>query len=143
MVEGIVVGVDGTEGSMQALRWGVNVWNGPYKDQMAFVFHSPYFRRDRANRLGRAEVQLAETIDEVVGTKPSVRVDRFVISCDPADILCARSQNADLLVVGSRGHGGFARLLLGSVSSACAHRRRCPIVIVPGYRSDPSSLAGA
>lgn len=50
---------------------------------------------------------------------------------DPAQVLCERSADADLLVVGSRGHGGFARLVLGLVGTACAHHSKCPVAIIP------------
>lgn len=151
----VVVGVDGSEGSRRALRWAlsdagcrgwavdaVSVWRDPYGGEMAFEYQAPYFRRDRAARLERAEEDLAEAVAEAVGASPAVAVEPVVVDGDPAQILCDRSAEADLLVVGSRGHGGFARLLLGSVSSACAHHSRCPVVIVPGPRPDLDAPTG-
>jgi nucleotide-binding universal stress UspA family protein len=52
----------------------------------------------------------------------------------PAGVLVAESRDADLLVVGSRGHGGFVGLLLGSVGQQCAHHAACPVVIVHAQR---------
>jgi len=59
-----------------------------------------------------------------------VEIERRVVEGRPAAVLVNESQGADLLVVGSRGHGGFAGLLLGSVSQQCAHHAACPVVIV-------------
>jgi nucleotide-binding universal stress UspA family protein len=57
-------------------------------------------------------------------------VERRVVEGAPAAVLVEESRRADLLVVGSRGQGGFAQLLLDSVSQQCAHRAECPVVIV-------------
>ena len=140
----ILVGVDGSEGSRRALRWAIEeaavrgasvdavaVWQDPYRGDMTFEYEIPYLRRDRRATLEHVDGKLAEAVAEVVGHDPVVEVDPLVVEGDPAETLCERSAGADLLVVGSRGHGGFARLMLGSVSSACAHRSRCPIAIVP------------
>ena len=58
---------------------------------------------------------------------------RSTVEEDPAPALLAAARGADLLVLGSRGHGGFADLLLGSVSLQCAHHASCPVVIVRGH----------
>ena len=58
-------------------------------------------------------------------------VDQIIVDGDPAETLSGQSADADLLVAGSRGHGRFARLMLGWVSSACADHGRCPIVPAP------------
>ena len=59
-------------------------------------------------------------------------IERRVDQGSAAAVLVEESQGADLLVVGSRGHGGFAQLLLGSVSQQCAQHASCPVVIVRG-----------
>jgi nucleotide-binding universal stress UspA family protein len=59
-----------------------------------------------------------------------VKVSSTVREGNAAQVLLEASHDADLLVVGSRGHGGFTEALLGSVSQACAHHARCPVVIV-------------
>ena len=59
-----------------------------------------------------------------------MEIERRVVRTRPAAVLVDESRGADLLVVGSRGHGGFAGLLLGSVSQQCAHHAACPVVIV-------------
>lgn len=84
-----------------------------------------------------AGTRLEAVIAEVAGHDPAVTIDPLVLEGDPGRILCARSAGADLLVVGSRGRGGFAGLVLGSVSTKCAHHSRCPVVIVPDGDQDP------
>ena len=59
-----------------------------------------------------------------------VEIERRVDQGAPAAVLVEESRTADLLVVGSRGRGGFASVLLGSVSQQCAHYAECPVVIV-------------
>ena len=75
-------------------------------------------------------------VDEVAGemtqTPPEVTVT--VVQGDPAEELIRASRDADLLVVGSRGSGGFAHLLLGSVSSKITHHAASPVVVVPPDR---------
>ncbi|MGZ4108464.1 MAG: universal stress protein, partial [Actinomycetota bacterium] len=69
-------------------------------------------------------------LDELGPLTEEVDVETVVAEGDPASILVEESKDADLLVVGSRGHGGFAELVLGSVSAHCAHHACCPVVIV-------------
>ena len=154
----IVVGVDGSDGSRRALRWAaadavlrgwsvdaVMVWRDPYGGEMSLEYEVPYFRRDRLARLEHAREQLGEAVAEAAAAVPAVVVDPVLVDgdADPAETLCGRAAHAELLVVGSRGHGGFARLLLGSVSSACAHHSRCPIVIVPTAGADLDAPTGS
>jgi nucleotide-binding universal stress UspA family protein len=87
---------------------------------------------------GAAETALAATLQEVVPDAAEVEIERRVVEGAPAAVLVDESREADLLVVGSRGLGGFSGLLLGSVSQQCAHHAACPVVIVraPPEKSD-------
>jgi nucleotide-binding universal stress UspA family protein len=83
--------------------------------------------RDEANEaMAKAAALLGDEVP------PSVLVQAYLGM--PAEILIRESQDAELLVVGSRGAGGFARLIMGSVSTQVAHHAVCPVVIVPGPR---------
>ena len=70
-------------------------------------------------------------IAEVLGPEPDVEIETLVEFGQPAAVLVHSSKGADLLVVGSRGHGGFAGLLLGSVSAQVIHHAPCPVTVVP------------
>lgn len=136
----IVVGVDGSEDSRHALGWAlaeaelrgasvqaIHAWSlpvafgGPTMPPQAF---EPTTVHDHARE------SLDAAVDEVAGGSPSVEVERIVERGAAADVLVRAAEHADLLVVGSRGRGGFAGLLLGSVSQQCAHHAGCPVVIV-------------
>jgi nucleotide-binding universal stress UspA family protein len=71
-----------------------------------------------------------ETIRDVLGEDPPVRVQPRVKQGNAAKLLIDLSEDADMLVVGTRGHGGFADLLLGSVSQNVTAHAKCPVVVV-------------
>jgi len=142
----IVVGVDGSDGAIAALRWAleeasrraasvdaIHGWEYPYVADVTGM---------AAYTVGRGELEQAagETLDralELAGPAPQgVRVERILGHGGAARVLLDAAKGADLLVVGARGHGGFAGLLLGSVSHQCAHHAPCPVVVVP-----PTSVA--
>jgi nucleotide-binding universal stress UspA family protein len=77
------------------------------------------------------EKKLAKALDEAGASSCGVPVTSELVQGQPADVLCEAAKDADLLVVGSRGLGGFRGLLLGSVSQQCAHHAPCPVVITP------------
>jgi nucleotide-binding universal stress UspA family protein len=83
-----------------------------------------------------ARMAVQEFVDKVAGeigeTVPEVTVT--VAAGDAAEELVRASHDADMLVLGSRGSGGFTRLLMGSVSSQVTHHASCPVVIIPGTR---------
>ncbi len=135
---GIVVGVDGSAGSRRALRWAldeaavrgvvveaITVW------QRTYSYGAQEYWPVDEEVARHAQLQLTEAVEAVAADHPTVQIDQVVREGDPAQTLCARSETAGLLVVGSRGRGAFAGLLLGSVSTKCAHHCRCPVVIVP------------
>ncbi|MER7078496.1 Nucleotide-binding universal stress protein, UspA family [Saccharopolyspora kobensis] len=139
----IVVGVDGSPGSRDALRWALNyaghcggtltaliAWTPPTLVEAAPM--PPVISDEDSKR--HAEQQLRQTVDETTATlATSVPVHHEVVRGPAARSLLDHAQHADLLVVGSRGHGGFAGALLGSVSLHCVSHAHCPVVVVrPG-----------
>ena len=136
----IVVGVDGSKESKEALRWAieeaqvrqatlraVHAWTYPV------IFGGAYVPPQvvDANRLsGEAQDALDAFIAEVAEDNPHADIERVVAEGPAGQVLIEAAKEADLLVVGSRGHGGFAGLLLGSVSQQCAHHASCAVVIV-------------
>jgi nucleotide-binding universal stress UspA family protein len=135
----IIVGIDGSEGSRRALRWAVEeasrsggvleavtVWQSPFAFGGTFGMHV-----DEENIEEAARKRLETTVAEVAGDHPPVRIEQVVAEGDPAWVLCHRAAGADLLVVGSVGHGPFENVALGSVSTRCGQCSPCPVVIVP------------
>lgn len=136
----IVVGVDGSPGSREALRWalryaeqfggeiiGVLAWAPPNFAEPAPM--PPLLSDDELRT--RAEKSLREIIDEVTAAlTPSVHIRREVVRGHAARALLDQAENAELLVVGSRGHGGFVGALLGSVSRHCVTHAPCTVVVV-------------
>jgi nucleotide-binding universal stress UspA family protein len=139
----IVVGVDGSQGAKEALRFAleearlrqatlraVHAWQFGYIGVTGIEGFSPLYGADLGELRHNAEVLLDATLDEVVSDVNGVVLERLVVEGAAATVLVDQSRGADLLVVGSRGHGGFAGLLLGSVSQQCAQHAASPVVIV-------------
>jgi nucleotide-binding universal stress UspA family protein len=136
----IVVGFDGSDAAEKALAWAsaeaklrsaklklVSAWQ-----VTGLVYSYGYVPSvepslEEAAR-ERAQLVLDEQAEQIRAA--GVEVETETRQGQAADALVDASENADLLVVGSRGHGGFTGLLLGSVSTQCAHHARCPVVIV-------------
>ena len=136
----IVVGVDGSKPSRTALAWAaaeaadhgsdlvvVNVWEHTLMPPAGSVSVSEHYVPDPSQRTAD---DLVQVIKEELGEEPSVRVQPRVKQGSPAKVLIEESANADLLVVGKRGHGGFAGLVLGSVSQHVAAYAKCPVTVV-------------
>lgn len=146
----VIVGVDGSAGSYEALRWALaeaRLRKTPLRVLHAWIYlHAlvpalvgyPYVTRGSSEPLaaddGTAGRQAAETVLEraiaELGEPGDVEVERVIMEGSAAQVLIDAASERDLLVVGSRGHGGFAGLLLGSVSQQCAQHAGCPVVIV-------------
>ncbi len=133
----IVVGVDGSPSSMKALRWAIRqaeLAGAEVEAVTAWSYPSGYgwasFGDGAVDFEGDAGKLLFEALAEVSGIAPDVVVEPLVVQGHAADVLVRAAEGADLLVVGSRGHGGFAGMLLGSVSQHCVHHASCPVLIL-------------
>jgi nucleotide-binding universal stress UspA family protein len=141
----IVVGVDGSDESITALKWAIeeahtrgarvramNIWNYPPTGYGVGI------------DMGAVSLLTEETIDTAAQTVVDQAVEKALVGVDeppfvervvrqgsPARELLAESKDADLLVVGQRGHGGFIGLLMGSVANQVMHHATCPTVVIP------------
>jgi nucleotide-binding universal stress UspA family protein len=139
----IVVGVDGSVGSMAALRWAVaeagcrhatveavSAWSFPVIAATPFV---PAIGLSWADMKEAAQEAVDGAISRL-GPHPELTITTKVVEGRPAHVLLDEAAGAELLVVGTRGLGGAAELLLGSTSHACARQSPVPVVIVPADR---------
>ena len=136
----IVVGVDGSPGSRKALTWAaaeaaehradlvvVNVWEHTLLPPVGSVSVSERYVPDPSQRTAD---DLLQVIKEELGEEPPVLVRPLVRQGSPAKVLIEESAGADMLVVGPRGHGGFAGLLLGSVSQHVSAYAKCTVAVI-------------
>jgi len=139
---GIVVGVDGSSHSQRALEWAINeaaVRHAPLTIVTVHQLIAGYSGRgvaypgdsEAAERAGQAAKEEADKILEGMGESRPASVTVDSRSGFPAEELLNASRDADMIVLGSRGAGGFAQLMLGSVSHQVTHHAHCPVVIVP------------
>jgi nucleotide-binding universal stress UspA family protein len=136
----IVVGVDGSASSKAALGWAIRqadltgamvdaviAWHYPGE----YGYPTPI--ADDANYEELATKVVTDTIAAVAGPDAPVEIRPRVVEGNPAMVLLRAAAGADLLVVGSRGHGGFVEALLGSVSQHIVHHAMCPVVVLRGW----------
>lgn len=133
----VVVGIDGSGTSKEALAWAarwatlgqvdlvaVTVWHYPTMFGWAPPWPADY------NPAAEAAAVLDATVAEVLGASPAVSVTTKVVEGSPSPVLVELSKESSLVVVGSRGHGEFAGMLIGSVSEFLAGHAHCPVVII-------------
>jgi nucleotide-binding universal stress UspA family protein len=136
-VETIVVGVDGSAASVSALRWALR--EAPLRGGKVRVVHawsypmaSSFHEASHVMKLPFAE-DAAAVLDRCIAAaapEPGVDIEKVVVQGPAAPALVDAARDASLLVMGSRGLGGFSGLLLGSVTQQCAHHATCTLVIV-------------
>jgi nucleotide-binding universal stress UspA family protein len=137
----IVVGVDGSDHSKAALRWAVNeaALRGAgvravraWQVYPALQPDTTITARDFDDVRGQAGSFVEDFVAEVVPEHDDVKIEAVAVQGESvAPALIDAAADAELLVVGSRGLGGFRGLLLGSVSQQCVHHATCPVVVLP------------
>lgn len=139
----VVVGIDGSELSLDATRLAfeeaslrhagltlLHVWNSPDYDTAGIVMPDTFLLEEAHSDELRA---MAETVAGLGEKYPDVQVEQRLRQGRPAKVLADASRGAALVVVGSRGHGGFTSLLLGSTSRSLLHHAQSPVLVVrPG-----------
>jgi nucleotide-binding universal stress UspA family protein len=132
----IVVGVDGSVPSKAALSWAVEqgkLINAVVEAVIAWEFPATYGYPVPVSAVDweqLAHEAVSEAVADVTEGAPPVKVTYKVVEGNAAQALLDESAGADLLVVGSRGHGGFVEALLGSTGQHCVHHATCPVVVI-------------
>jgi nucleotide-binding universal stress UspA family protein len=138
----IVVGTDGSENSLSAVRWAlreaairkvpvdvIHSWHfTPMIDPMGIAIIPP-----TADMQAAAQKVLAGVMSKVNADVKGVQVNELVAQGSPATTLLHAGRDAEMLVVGRRGHGGFIGLMLGSVATQIVHHAPCPVVVVSAH----------
>lgn len=135
----IVVGIDGSDSSKNALRWAAKLapalgatihavvaWEYPIVFGLEGGIPGTWKPDETAKEI------LNNTLDSVFGKERPAGLKGSISQGHATFVLLDASNNAEMLIVGSRGLGGFSGLLLGSVSSTCAEHAKCPVLVVHG-----------
>ena len=147
----IVVGVDGSEASHEALRWAVeearlrfarlvavHAWSfippQPIGDPGMLAVPAGDLPGQLDAESDAARVALDDAIAEVLGAEPEIEVERKLVEGDAGEALVTESADAELVVVGSHGRSGFKAALLGSVSRFVVDHSTCPVVVVKSQK---------
>jgi nucleotide-binding universal stress UspA family protein len=138
----VVVGVDGSAQSVAALRWAARyaTANGATVRAVLALHYPGTAGQPPAALQHDTEVMLGDVLDDAVAQAfpgdAADGVEKKLSSGHPAQVLLDESREADLLVVGSSGHGAFTGMLVGSVSIHCVTSARCPVTVVRGKRAE-------
>lgn len=148
MTERIVVGVDGSDNAGAALTWAVEhasgrdaelevvlAWMEPVSGGIAGAMVMP----DVSSLRDAHQAELDRIVDAVRRDATDLSISGRLVHGAASSALRDAAADADLLVVGSRGHGGFAGLLLGSVSHQVVSHAPCPVVVVPSPEEGETS----
>jgi nucleotide-binding universal stress UspA family protein len=145
-MSGIVVGIDGSHNSSHALEWAMSEAALRAADLTVITVNSvpvgywsgqPVELPGDAERVEEIRKSAQEAVDKAavaLGDKQPKSVTVVAISGFPAKTLIDTSAGADLMVVGSRGGGGFGPLVLGSICSQVVHHSKCPVAVIPAGR---------
>ncbi|THV38705.1 universal stress protein [Glycomyces buryatensis] len=145
--ERIVVGVDGSRPSIRALEWAIEqarrtgakveavlAWEVPTMYGTGMMVQQGGEEFDKS-----AKQSLETAVNHALAGKIDVTVEAHTVGGHPAKTLIDMAERADLLVVGSRGHGGFVGALVGSVSHYCVSHAECPVVVVRHRNDDEAA----
>lgn len=148
----VVVGVDGSAAAQVALQWAVedarrrgcrvdavSAWRADY-GVMIGPLPAEVWREISPQALKAAQQKV---LDEAVKGFEGVEICQVLVEGDPRTVLTKASEEAELLVVGSRGHGPIAEIVLGSVSSYCVHHASCPVVVIREPQTEQPERPGA
>ncbi len=133
----IVAGIDGSDPSLEALQWAarqaqltgatldvITTWDWPTNWGWTMPLPEGY------DPVADARAVLDAAVEPIRKAYPELEVQTQALEGHPAPALVSASRTADLLVIGSRGHGQFAGMLLGSVSEYCVRNAECPVTVV-------------
>ncbi len=145
-MSGILVAIDGSHNASRALEWAIEEAAIRKADLTVLTVHSvpaTYWSGrpallpgdedtlDEVRKLAEAAVSKAVAAQ---GDSQPASVTVTAVHGFPAEAIIGASASSDLLVIGSRGSGGFGTLLMGSISSQVVHHAKCPVAVVPAGR---------
>jgi nucleotide-binding universal stress UspA family protein len=131
----IVAGIDGSASSIEAFRWALRqarLTGSVVEAVMAWQYPAEVAPAGDQDFEAESRGALDSAIEGAFSGAPPVEVTRVVEQGEPASTLVRRSKDAALLVIGSRGHGAFVGMLIGSVSQYCVTHAHCPVVVLRG-----------